>query len=159
MPLAFPPGSSYLDPGFHDATVDDVEATLVTGFAGSATRPDIFARWVQLRAAVAAVVSLREQWLDGSYATMKLDPGDVDIVIHLEGREVEGLDAVQETTLSALVAGKTTQGVWRCDSYPLVEYPDGHPLRALYEDMRDYWIDFFGHDRLGNPKGVVRVAP
>lgn len=159
MPFAFPPGSPYLDPGFHDATTDDVEATLVNGFAGSATRPDIFQRWIQLRAAVAAVVTLREQWLDGSYSTTKVDPGDADIVVLLDGVEVDSLSPVEETTLGALVAGKTTQATWRCDSYPLVEYPDGHPLRGMFEQYRDYWTDFFGHDRAGVPKGIVRVLP
>lgn len=159
MPFAFPPGSPYLDPAFHDATVADVEATLVTGFAASTTRRDIFTRWTALRAAVDAVVTLGEQWLDGSYATTKVDPNDADIVVVLDGNEVEGLSPVEETTLGALVAGKTTQATWRCDSYPLVEYPAGHPLRSFFERSRDYWTDFFGHDRSGVAKGIVRVQP
>jgi len=159
VPFAFPPGSAYLDPGFHDATVADVESTLVNGFPTSNTRRDIFERWQQLRAAIAALVTLREQWLDGSYVTTKVDPGDADIVVHLDGAEVDNLAPVAEFTLQALVAGKTTQAAWRCDSYPLVEYPQGHPLRALFEAQRTYWADFFGTDRLGAPKGIVRVEP
>lgn len=157
MSFAFAPGARYLDAGFHDASVDDVVATLVNSFTGSTTRKDIFERWARMRSAIAAVVSLREQWLDGSYVTTKVDPEDADIVVHLDGPEIERLDATAEFTLQALVAGKTTQATWRCDSYPLVEYPEGHPLRAAFERQRDYWADFFGKDREGNPKGIVRV--
>lgn len=159
MPLAFTPGSPYLDAGFHDATVADVEATLVNSFATSITRREIFERWTQLRLAIAAVVSLREQWLDGSYVTMKVDPADADIVVHLDGSEVDALDPTAWVTLEALVSGKTTQAAWRCDSYPLVEYPEGHPLHVISEEVRDHWADFFGKDRNGVPKGIVRVEP
>lgn len=41
-----------------------------------------------MRAAIAAVVTLREQWLDGSYVTTKVDPEDADIIVHLDGQEV-----------------------------------------------------------------------
>jgi hypothetical protein len=159
MSFAFTPGARYLEPGFHDATVQDVEATLVNGFVESTTRRDIFERWTRMRSAIAAVVSLREQWLDGSYVTTKIDPDDADVVVHLDGDEVENLDTTAEFTLQALVAGKQTQATWRCDSYPLVEYPEGHPLREAFERQRSYWADFFGKDREGNPKGIVRVEP
>lgn len=159
MPFAFPPGSPYLPPGLHPATEGDVEATLVNGFPGSASRRDIFDRWLQLRRAIAALVTQREHWLDGSYVTTKDDPGDADIVVHLDGPEVDRLDASACTSLEALVAGKVTRAAWRCDSYPLVEYPAGHPLRTVYEQSRAYWEDFFGHDRSGVPKGIVEVAP
>lgn len=159
MAIEFAPGSAYLDPGFHDATVSDVENTLVNSFATSSTRQDIFDRWQQLRSAIAAVTTLREQWLNGSYVTTKVDPNDADIVVHLDGGEVDQLEPVAEFTLQALVAGKSTQATWRCDSYPLVEYPEGHPLREWYEETRDYWIDVFGTDRQGTPKGIVLVQP
>ncbi len=105
------------------------------------------------------MVTLREQWLDGSYVTTKVDPEDIDIVVHLDGVEVETLDTTAEFTLQALVAGKATQATWRCDSYPLVEYPADHPLRAIFERQRDYRTEFFGKDRDGTPKGIVRVEP
>jgi hypothetical protein len=157
--LVFPPGSSYLPPGLHRATVDEVGATLVDGFPSSTTRREIFDGWTDLRATMSTVVSLREQWLDGSYVTTKEDPGDADLVVHLNGDEIEALDSIAEATLKGLVAGAGSRAAWRCDSYPLVEYPSGHPLRALYEESRSYWRTFFGHDRSGVPKGIVEVAP
>lgn len=159
VPFAFPPGSPYLPPGLHPATVDDVEATLVTGFPNSSTRREIFDGWMGLRDTMSNVVSLRKQWLDGSYVTTKEDPGDADLVVHLDGTEVEALDAIAEATLKGLVAGPGTKAAWHCDSYPLVEYPPGHALRALYEQALSYWATFFGHDRSGVPKGIVEVEP
>lgn len=159
MPFAFPPGSPYLAPGLHPATVDEVEATLVNGFPGSSTRRDIFDGWRGLRTTMSSVVSLREQWLNGSYVTTKEDPGDADLVVHLDGDEIEALDPIGEATLKGLVAGPGSKAAWRCDSYPLVEYPVGHPMRALYESTRGHWETFFGHDRSGVPKGIVEVEP
>jgi len=159
VPFAFPPGSPYLLPGLHPATVDDVEATLVSGFPSSSTRREIFDGWMGLRGAITEVVSLREHWLDGSYVTTKEHPGDADLVVHLDGNEVEALAPLAEATLNGLVAGPASKATWRCDSYPLVEYPPDHPMRGLYEDARRYWESFFGHDRAGVPKGIVEVMP
>ena len=63
----------------------------------------------------------------------RFDPGDIDLVVLLDGTEVDALDPIRETTLHALVAGKTTQAMWRCDSYPLVEYSSG-PIPASPAD-------------------------
>jgi len=159
MPFAFPPGSPYLAPGLHSANVDDVEATLVNGFPGSTTRRDIFDHWKLHRETVSSLVTLGVTWLDGSYVTTKDDPSDADIVVHLDGAEVDALSPADELALLALVAGPVTKAAWRCDSYPLVEYPVSHPLRALYEQYRAYWEDWFGHDRSGQVKGIVEVDP
>ena len=45
----------------------------------------------------------------------------------------------------------------RCDSYKWVEYERGHPNYRSSEDDREYWSDWFGHSRMGVPKGIIVI--
>jgi hypothetical protein len=108
---------------------------------------------------MAGVVTLGKHWLDGSYVTTKPDPGDLDIVVHLDGNEVEALAPTDVATLVPLVNGPATKSDWKCDSYPVVHYDRGHPMHSIGVQMNDHWLKFFGTDRSGNPKGMIEVAP
>jgi hypothetical protein len=156
MPLAFPPDSDRLPPGRHAATTAEIEAALVDAFPASARRRPLFEQWRTLNAAIEHFVAIREQWLDGSYVTTKLDPRDVDVVSIVNGSELEGLDAVEEMLLVGLVSGHASRDLHGCDSFLVAEYPPGHPARPTYEAARRYWDDLFRMHRDGNPKGYVQ---
>jgi hypothetical protein len=91
-----------LPPGPQSATVAEVEEVLVTGFAGSSTRRVIFDLWLEHRRAISDVVSLGRQWLDGSFATAKLDPRDADVVTFLDHVAVDALPGHRQILLSGL---------------------------------------------------------
>lgn len=158
MALQFPNGSSVLPPGRHAATVLEVEATLVDGFPSSMRRRPLYERWLAVREAIRRIVSVQEEWLDGSYVTKEPEPHDVDMVSHLPHDEVDGLDAASQATLLGLVAGHQSRDLHFCDSFVVVVYPSNHPQHAVYKQALQYWDKLFGHDRAGNPKGYVEVT-
>jgi hypothetical protein len=158
MPLILDPVSGYLPPGPNPASVEDVESALVSEFPTSTTRRRIFDHWVELRAAIGALATLRQQWVDGSFATSTTDPRDIDLATFFFGEELDALSARDQMLMRGLVAGPTSR-VPDCDSYAIIEYPKGHPMRAAFERARAYWEQWFGMDRGGTPKGFAEVAP
>jgi len=132
---------------------------LVDGFPGSTTRAAIYADWLTLRDLLSALITLERQWLNGSYATTKLDPNDLDLATFARSEEVEALDPLQEAELNALASGPSDRAP-RCDSFLIVEYPADHPLHAVSMSLRDGFADNFFGTGPGGPgtKGYVEVA-
>lgn len=157
MPIAIPAGSDRLPAGRHEATEAEVEATFVNGFGSSTTRRPLFERWRLVTQAMERLVAVQTQWVDGSYVTTKDDPRDIDVVSHFKGDDLDQLDDVAKTLLEGLVAGHTSRDLHSCDSYLIVEYPNGHLARPAYEATLRYWDQLFGTHRDGDPKGYVEV--
>lgn len=159
MALDFAPETGHLAPGPHAATVDDVKSALVDAFSGSSTRKPIYEDWLELREHLSALVSLERQWLDGSYATMKLDPEDLDLATFAASDEVEALGPAEEAELNALVSGRP-ECAPRCDSFLIVEYPEDHALHAVSVSLREGFAeDFFGAGPAGpGTKGYIEVT-
>ena len=157
MTIAFAEGSDRLPPGRHVVTVEDIERVLVDGFAVSGTRRPLFERWKQVLAAIESLVPVEMQWIDGSFVTTKLDPGDIDVVSHLDGEAMDALDPVQQTLLAGLIAGHPSRDIHACDSFWVPVYPEGHPAREESERAALWWNDFFGKDRDGESKGYVEL--
>lgn len=72
-----------LPPGRH-ATVDEVCEALVTGLPSSTTQAAIFSFCQDRRTAGG-------EWLDGSFATDKRDPADVDLITIIGGSGRNGV--------------------------------------------------------------------
>ncbi len=149
----------YLPAGIHDFTVEEVRGNFVDAFPHSSTRDQIFAGFVQHRAALAVLLGGFEQVLDGSFVTTKNDPGDVDCVIIADARAIDNLAPSERSAFKALVAGKLTRASYNVDAYLCPSVPSSHPLYEKYRTMRKYWLGEFGYDRVERPKGVVRVVP
>jgi hypothetical protein len=139
--------------------VDDVESTFVAPFPESLTRAAIFEYWTYHRAALVELITVEKQWLDGSFVTDKADPGDVDLATFYDAATYEALPTHRRLMLDVLLAGAYTKEMWGCDAYSVAIYPEGHQYRNLYEAARDYWTNWFGHDRDGVAKGYLEVSP
>ena len=71
----------YLSPGFHDWILGHAEKQLVKAFPKSRTRGSIWAGYLQLCDDLLTIINGCEHWLDGSFTTSKLDPGDLDLLV------------------------------------------------------------------------------
>lgn len=88
--------------------------------------------------------------LNGSYTTSKPDPGDIDLAVGIEPGNAASPD------VRALLSGPDAKEAFRCDAYPVVEYPEGHPHHEVATQRAwAYWRNCFGRDRSGRPKGRV----
>lgn len=117
-----------LPPGRIRVTVDQVKVMFVDAFPDSATRPTLYQAWVRHRQAVEAVVPIVAQWVNGSYVTSKVDPGDVDVVTLIDQDLADALDPGSIAILGSLMDGSNTRNVWGVDSYVIPVVEDGHPM-------------------------------
>ncbi len=147
-----------LPPGVHSATVDEVEASLVVAFPTSSSRPPIFEGWRRHRNAVSALLPPSVQWVDGSYVSTKINPGDIDVVTHVDGQQFDALDPASQAAVRALFAGSPDTSTFLTDAYAIAEYPLGHVARPFYEQVRAYWEWRWSTARDGTSKGFVEVS-
>jgi hypothetical protein len=157
MAIEFAPGEDYLPAGRHVASVAEIEAALVGGFPSSLRRPALFEQWRTLFQAIERIVEVRAQWIDGSFVTRKEEPGDIDLVSHLDGELLDALDPVEWMLLRGLIAGQVSKALHDCDSFFVAVYPEGHPARDAYERALAYWDAWFGADRAGRSKGYIEL--
>ena len=140
--------------GLHPTTWAVLEAMCVKGIPLSTSRPTLLAG---LRALVDRLVAegvTGELWVDGSFLTQKIDPADVDIVLHLSPTTFTSGTATLQDLLrrigsrdAAIRADVRSQ--YHCDSYLCFDVP---PV------PRAYWEGQFGRDRDGKPKGIAVLS-
>lgn len=150
----------FLPPGRCRVTVAEFREAFVDAFPSSKRRPVIFDRWLQHREALSSLVSVQAQWIDGSYVTGKLEPGDIDVVTILDGPTTDTLPVTRLPLLKSLLDGPRTKASWDVDSYPLAVYPEDHPAHEIYLKMRGYWDWWLGRvrDRETQVKGYLEVV-
>jgi hypothetical protein len=129
-----------LPPGIHEADWDELE----TRFGDSPRRDRLLAG---LREALLALraARCRTAYIDGSFVTAKEEPGDFDGCWEVAGVEGRLLDPVLLETDHPRRAQKERFGG---EMFPT--FPPGDPRVSPL-------LDFFQHDRDGNPKGIVKI--
>lgn len=148
-----------LPAGRHRASPEEVASRLVDPFEESTTRRAIFSWWTEQRRALAEVVGKEPtQWLAGSFCTAKRDPADLDLVTVLDGPSFDDLPRYRRILLHSLVGGHVSEAIWKCDSYPVLRYPDDKASSAPANAAAALWEHHFGHDRNGNDRGFVEVG-
>jgi len=121
---------------------------LVGGFPDSDSRPSIAEGFLRLRATAAEVGVSATQWVDGSFVTSKLNPGDIDVVSFIHSDVLDKLDAPgRQFVVETLAAGPKAKPRYRTDSYFVPVYDSTHPFFAQYESVRSYWRKWFGRGR------------
>lgn len=148
----------YLEPGLHAIDRQELESSFVNGFPHSTTRKDIFKGYCGHFEKLNELVDEFEQFVDGSFASNKNDPGDIDMVVFIDAQTVDSLPHDQQIALAALVAGKDTREEFFCDAYFCLVYPDGHPSADHARTQRKYWMGEFGYDRKDTPKGILHIT-
>jgi hypothetical protein len=129
----------FLRPGRHLVTIEEFKQHFVESFDGSTARGRLFTRWVRHREALISVIPIMSQWVNGSYVTSKIDPGDIDVVSLIDGPTYDGLAPGLQSMAGALLAGRGTQAHWGIDSYAVPVYPEGHSLHKATLKAYAYW--------------------
>ena len=146
----------YLDPGFHDMTLDLIEEHLVKAFPTSNTRPVIIDGYKRHRVELQATKIGFEQFINGSFVSTKNDPGDIDLVCFADSDAIDQLIPQEQASLRALFAGPNTRATHCCDAYFTPTVPETDSRFHKIRKSRKYWMGEFGYDRLDRPKGIVR---
>ena len=90
MKEEYPP---LLEPSFHDVKSERLEVMFCAPFGNADRRQYLLQRLRVLMREVQDLGISYELWIDGSYATEKEDPNDIDILFVLDERELNELDA------------------------------------------------------------------
>lgn len=90
-----------------------------------------------------------EIWLDGSFATRKNKPNDIDLVLFVDYQIFDMLE-VRLWELKKLYKKEI-------DAYFVSVYPETHELNRLTKSDRIYWLNQFSDDRLGRKKGIIQI--
>lgn len=150
--------NGYLEPGLHIIEKQELENSFVNGFPHSTTRRIIYDGYCQHFELLKDLVGNFEQFVDGSFASNKNDPGDIDMVIFVDATIMDSLSPDQQKEFERLVSGKETRDQYLCDAYFCPIYPDGHPSAGESRAQRKYWMGEFGYDRKDNPKGILHMT-
>jgi hypothetical protein len=137
--------------GFKDIRLDELKPTFLSPFPSSITRINIlrkFKHWVKK---VKQLNVRCEIWVDGSFATEKIDPQDIDIVLFINSADIRKLSVAKKLELEILTNERFTEKQKKecfCDSY----------LVFAEDDFgRRYWEKQFGLSRKQTTKGIFRI--
>jgi hypothetical protein len=144
--------------GAHQTDAQEIERRLVQVHPLSATRAWLYDAWRRRRAAMASLVAIEREWVNGSFVTLKRDPGDVDVVSFVRGEAIENLTEDAVTDLRNLFERERIRRIFGCDGYLVIIRPIGHPQRAAYEERCTYWHDWWSRTRDDQPKGYLDVV-
>ena len=131
-----------LPAGFHPMSLEQIRELCIVPFEGmSSTRSPIMFGLVAVIGRLEYTEVKGEIWIDGSFITQKIDPSDVDILLHIKAEFYDNASTEQRDAIDWVNSNlKITH---RCDSYVWME--DEH--NPENEWWRAYWIRQFGFSR------------
>ncbi len=136
--------SPLFKPGFHEIDVDDLDKLFVEPFNDRTRRKELADKLKLFLNKLKEIDAHFEIWIDGSFATEKIKPGDVDIAIIYEPQEINSLPQNQIEFLD------TDQNLLKI-RYNL----DVYYIPNNFHD-KSYWKGLFGFSRSEQPKGIPR---
>ncbi|SRR5258708_6242018 len=157
--MDYPP---LLPNGLHPKTLTELHQVCVAEFPLSQSRASKFAGLRRIVERLAAEGIQGDLWIDGSFLTQKIEPGDIDIALRLEPAFLTQVSTAQTRLLKWFGSGDATiraeiRRDFSCDSYAFCDIPSGQPGYPGH-DMRQYWLNQFGVDRSGAPKGIAVLS-
>ncbi|MFN4257409.1 MAG: DUF6932 family protein [Saprospiraceae bacterium] len=88
-------------------------------------------------------------WVNGSFATNKPEPGDLDLLVFIE----HGLFGLHENTIREQFNRATYAQDLRLDLYFLIEFPENHAKHPFTVSDKAYWMHQFTQTR-PNRRGI-----
>ena len=149
---ALDPASGLLPRGRFPTSETEIHNRFVVTQAlqASQTRKQIWVDFLSARAAISALIPVLAAWIGGSFATAKLDPGDIDVLWLVDDRKYGLLDESSRTILSLFGSGKGLRSHtgWMIDSYLYgwIPIPNPDPVDQGQQQrfgLRGYWDDWF----------------
>ncbi|SEJ48142.1 hypothetical protein SAMN05216327_11170 [Dyadobacter sp. SG02] len=129
------------------------KAEFVDAFPRSSTRQVIFENFsVYMEKLVAIIGTDFHQWIDGSFVTKKLDPGDIDVVTFVDASIYER----NEFEIDILRDDYRDHDT-RVDEYFVKRYPETHGKYDFYHMDMLQWYNQFTTSRALKSKGFIQL--
>lgn len=143
-----------LPPGMHSLTLQDLHALAVAPFPQDARRSELFQKLSIWANAVKAAGVNGTLWIDGSFLTEKVQPGDIDCVLWNPCWTSPSAATEQaQQQLQRLFDHSTAEALYNLDFYLEVPSPD----QVFHREA--YWRGILGfcHDRV-TAKGFAEIT-
>ncbi|WP_320129363.1 DUF6932 family protein [uncultured Sphaerochaeta sp.] len=140
--------SPLFSPGFNDIEDKSLEKYFLNGFPGSKTRSQLIEGLKIYISALKNYLFTYEIWIDGSFVTNKMDPGDIDLLVLFSSSDYNSLSSSDQRALVKLLDNYLAKQSFGCDVYFCV---------LENEKLKSYWRGWFGFDRRDEPKGIARI--
>lgn len=85
-------------------------------------------------------------YLDGSFATSKQNPQDIDVCWELENVNLDVLFVIEPVLFDFASGRKAQKDKFGCEFFP---------ADSIASPPNKIYIDFFQQDKDGNPKGII----
>lgn len=123
--------------------------TVFETFNFNTVRTNIFAEFTNLIEELKEIGLLEyEIWIDGSFASLKTNPGDMDLMFFIEHNLYNELEVVLRELRNRFQL---------LDVYFIKSYPEEHPKFFLTNFDKLDWLHFFTKDRYKNKKGILKI--
>jgi len=132
-------------PGFHDIKLEDLDNLFVIPFNDVSRRRELTDNLKIFLYKLREINAKFEVWIDGSYLTKKITPGDVDIAILYDPEEINSIPKHDQDFL--MTPNKENKIRYGLDAYFV---PDERNSKC-------YWRGLFGFSREEKPKGIPRI--
>ncbi len=142
--------------GLIGLTTADFKVVFVDNFGKSETRNVIFNSYNQFILDFQNEVAQEfKNWINGSFTTTKENPNDIDIV-----SVVNHTDELNSKThlLNKFLTQGGSKDQYLVDGYFIPLYPETDPRYVLTQYWMNYWLNWFGMDRQGRPKGIIQLS-
>jgi hypothetical protein len=126
-----------------NSTIPELENEFVLKIP-SIKRKEIFEAYVKYNDDFKKVCKLEQlhQWINGSYATKKKNPGDIDLVTFLDHNLVHELGSKLDN-----FKYPNSEIIYGVDAYIIEVYPKNHINNFRYVSDKAYWLDRFTKTR------------
>lgn len=154
----FPP---LLPAGIHKISPPKLRELTVAGFPLSQSRGNLWKSFEFILKVLIDTAIPCDVWVDGSFLTKKMDPGDIDLIVDIP---IEFVDTATPDQLS-LIQNLSDQLYKKSDklhSFVMFKAPASHVAHADMMRAHQQWERDFGHAYVSRePKGIalVEVSP
>jgi hypothetical protein len=135
--------------GFHTVSIDQLEILFVNPFPDCERRKTLVEKFRLFLDTLSEFHLRLEIWIDGSFATKKLEPDDIDIVIFYDDQEIRNLDEEEQKRFLLIIDHQLAKINYLLDIY-LADKKNNYLI--------DYWTNWYGKARNQQLKGIPRLT-
>jgi hypothetical protein len=141
--------------GLVSLSISECKSIFVDDFPTSSTRASNWSGYIRFTKELKKIaIRSVTQWLDGSFTTNKLNPGDIDLVSIISHLDFQ--PKIKEFDMNR--SDGYPKSIFNIDGYVIIDFPTTHPYYDRMIAQKEYWEKFFSTDRNNNPKSILEVT-
>lgn len=150
----------YLKPyGKNEINKEDLQTGFVDPFDEASSRGRLYQGYLKYNEDLQTLLRGQRylQWIDGSFISTQINPGDIDLVSLIDYQLIEKYESELKRFLNR--QGKENYGI---DGYIVRVYPQGHNKYVQTKSDLIYWESWFSKSKKNRkkqrfPKGFVEI--